>query len=315
MLRGEGRWRKCPGGTVVLGLVLVVLAVVPACGLNGPGGREGSAGELPDLESTAGNAQGNPASKTKRSPYINPDGKTIGERFLVPEGFTRIPVAAGSFAEYLRNLPLKPDGAEVRYYDGKTKPNRNVYDAVLDVDIGNRDLQQCADAVMRLRAEYLYGKGRFAEISFNFANGFRADYRKWMDGYRVVVKDNQSHWVKRAAPSNTYQDFRRYLDIVFAYANTASLAKQTRPVAVAEMEIGDFFVDRGHAAIVVDMAENEETGAKLFLLAQSYMPAQEIQILRNPMNDRLSPWYELNFGERLYTPEWIFTNRDLHRFP
>lgn len=314
MQRGEGRWRKCPRRIVVLGLVLVVLAVVPACGVNSQGGRERAAGELLDLESAAGNAQGNTASKAKRRPYINPAGETIGERFRVPEGFTRIPVAAGSFADHLRNLPLKPDGAEVRYYDGRTKPNRGVYDAVLDVDIGNRDLQQCADAVMRLRAEYLYKEGRFTEISFNFANGFRADYRKWMDGYRVVVEDNQSYWVKKAAPSNTYQHFRRYLDIVFAYANTASLAKQTRPVAVAKMEIGDFFVDRGHAAIVVDMAENKETGAKLFLLAQSYMPAQEIQVLQNPMNDKLSPWYELSFGERLYTPEWTFTNNDLHRF-
>lgn len=314
MQRGEGRWRKCPRRIVVLGLVLVVLAVVPACGVNSQGGRERAAGELLDLESAAGNAQGNTASKAKRRPYINPAGETIGERFRVPEGFTRILVAAGSFADHLRNLPLKPDGAEVRYYDGRTKPNRGVYDAVLDVDIGNRDLQQCADAVMRLRAEYLYKEGRFTEISFNFANGFRADYRKWMDGYRVVVKNNQAYWVKRAAPSNTYQDFRRYLDIVFAYANTASLAKQTRPVAVAKMEIGDFFVDRGHAAIVVDMAENKETGAKLFLLAQSYMPAQEIQVLQNPMNDKLSPWYELSFGERLYTPEWTFTNNDLHRF-
>jgi hypothetical protein len=68
MLLGEGRWRKCPRRIVVLGLVLVVLAVVPACGLNSQGGREGFTGELPDLESTAGNAQGNPALKAKRSP-------------------------------------------------------------------------------------------------------------------------------------------------------------------------------------------------------------------------------------------------------
>jgi len=63
----------------------------------------------------------------------------------------------------------------------------------------------------------------------------------------------------------------------------------------------------------VDMAQNPKTGQKLFLLAQSYMPAQETQILKNPNNSALSPWYELK-NETLETPEWTFEPSDLRRF-
>ncbi len=53
---------------------------------------------------------------------------------------------------------------------------------------------------------------------------------------------------------------------------------------------------------------------KIFLLAQSYMPAQDIHILRNPDDEDLSPWYSVDFGEKLHTPEWIFTKKELCRF-
>ena len=45
---------------------------------------------------------------------------------------------------------------------------------------------------------------------------------------------------------------------------------------LSEMQIGDVFIrggSPGHCVIVVDMAVHQETGEKLFMLAQSYMPA------------------------------------------
>ena len=72
----------------------------------------------------------------------------------------------------------------------------------------------------------------------------------------------------------------------------------------------------GHAVIVVDVAIYTQTGKKVFLLTQSYMPAQQIQILVNPANRGLSPWYELSDNDegKLYTPEWVFEKKDLKRF-
>ena len=83
------------------------------------------------------------------------------------------------------------------------------------------------------------------------------------------------------------------------------------------MKIGDIFIEGGfpgHAMLVVDMAENIESGKRVFLLAQSYMPAQNIHIVKNQVKWGLSPWYKADFGDRLYTLEWVFDKDDLMRF-
>ena len=246
---------------------------------------------------------------------INPDGKTIASRFNIPKGFDRIQVENGSFEAYLRQLPLKPHESKVKYYNGQTKSNNGVYDAVVDLEIGKKDLHQCADAVMRLRAEYLWNQQQFEEIHFNFTNGFRVDYTEWMKGRRMVVDGNKTYWNNRQNPSNTYQDFWKYMELIFMYAGTLSLAKELKSVPILDLKIGDVFIQGGspgHAVIVVDVAVNSSK-EKLFLLAQSYMPAQEIQILKNP-NDDFSPWYLLQEGKELQTPEWTFSADDLKRF-
>lgn len=256
------------------------------------------------------------ATITVMKSYINEGGKTVKERIMVPEGFERIKVETGSFEDYLRTLPLKPDGAEVLYYNGDTKP-ADVYEAVLDIDVGERDLQQCADSVIRLRAEYLYGKGLFDKISFHFTNGFQADYSTWMKGNRIKVVGNKAYWVEQGSGTNEYSSFRKYLDMVFAYAGTLSLSKEMEKITLKDMQPGDVFLygqTPGHCEIVLDMAENKTTGERIFILAQGYMPAQEMHILKNPANEEGNPWYEANFGERLNTPEWEFTKDQLMRF-
>ena len=218
----------------------------------------------------------------------------------------------------MRHIPLKKGKPPVLLYDGREKSNQGVHYAVVDIDVGNRDLQQCADAVMRLRAEYLYSKGNHETIHFNFTSGDRADFAKWAEGYRPVVDGNNVKWIKSAAEDSSHGSFRAYVDRVFAYAGSHSLSKElTRIEDVAKMRIGDVFIQGGfpgHAIIVVDMVVNRESGKKLFLLAQSYIPAQDIHILKNPNDDALDPWYEVDFGESLHTPEWTFGKNDLKRF-
>lgn len=248
---------------------------------------------------------------------INSEGITLEQRIATPEGFQRVLTPQNSFAEYLRYLPLKPHGSEVSLYNGKTKPNNEIYDAVVDLEIGTKDLHQCADAVMRLRAEYLYARQEYNKIHFNFTNGFRVDYTEWMAGKRIVVKGNETYWDLRTSPSNTYEDFWNYMEIIFTYAGTLSLSKELVPVDISNLNIGDIFIQGGspgHAVIIADMAINLQTQEKTFLLAQSYMPAQEIQILKNPNNSKISPWYSINFGDKLQTPEWTFYKTDLKRF-
>ena len=247
---------------------------------------------------------------------VNPEANVLEGRYSTPEGYNRVEVSGDSFGEFLRNSKLKPYGEKVLYYDGREKNRQNVYDSVFDVDIGDRDLHQCADAIMLLRAEYLYSLGLYDKIHFNFVSGFKAEFTKWMEGYRIKVDGNTAGYYPAAEPSDSYETFRKYMDMVFAYSGTISLANELDAVPAEQMEIGDVFIvggNPGHAIIVVDAAANE-MGDKIFLLAQSYMPAQQTHILLNPSDKEISPWYRLRDGEQLITPEWTFAWDDLRRF-
>ena len=247
---------------------------------------------------------------------INETGTTIENRYPAPVNYTQTEVEANSFGEFLRNQRLKSYGKKVLYFNGIEKRSNGVYDSAFDVDIGDRDLHQCADAVMLLRAEYLYSQGLYDEISFNFVSGFKAEYRKWMEGYRIKVDGNAVTYYKAGDPSNSYESFRKYMDMVMAYAGTLSLEKELESVNIEDMEIGDVFIaggSPGHAIIIVDMVINNE-GEKMFLLAQSYMPAQQTQILINPTDKNISPWFSLKDKAKLITPEWDFELYSLKRF-
>lgn len=255
----------------------------------------------------------NVASVEDHRGTIDEKGMTIQTRFIPPAGFERKPSNEKSFATYLRNLPLKPAGAKVKYFNGNIKDDDDVYDAVVDMEISGKDLQQCADAVMRLRGEYFYSIRAYDQISFTLTNGFKVDYAEWMKGNRVIVEGNKTFWRKTSEPSNTYKDFRKYMDFVFTYAGTLSLSKCLRAKNIKDIASGDVFIlggSPGHAVIVVDVAENK-AGEKIFLLAQSYMPAQETQILKNNNDEELSPWYSANISGALHTPQWTFDAKEL----
>ncbi len=247
---------------------------------------------------------------------VNPQGNTIKERFKTPENYTRINSKPNTFQDYLQNLPLKPHGSKVKHYNGNTKSN-DVYEAVVNLTIGNKNLHQCADAVIRLRAEYFYNQKNYNQIKFHFTNGFLCEYSKWMQGYRVNIQGNKTNWVKNQKPSQDYKSFWKYLELVFSYAGTLSLSKELKTVEYKNMQIGDVFIQGGspgHAVIVVDMAIDNK-GNKMFMLAQSYMPAQDLQILKNENQINISPWYKLNLSDNeISTPEWNFTTKDLKRF-
>ncbi len=243
---------------------------------------------------------------------------SICNRISPPPGYRRVDVTEGSFAHWLRYLPLKEGNPPVRLYNGQLKSRQDVHVAVVDIDVGNRDLQQCADAIIRLRAEYLWHRGDYDRIHFNFLCGFTASYGRWRDGYRPIVRGSEVIERRIAEYDNSYKCFREYLDSVFMYANTYSLSREMDSVRdINDINIGDVFICSApgggicHAIIVVDMVVNNN-GNKKFLLAQSYMPAQEIHILRNPNSDL--PWYDIDFGEELITPEWEFSKHDLRRF-
>jgi hypothetical protein len=219
----------------------------------------------------------------------------------------------------MRGLQLRPTGSPVRYHDGRLKGWQHFHYAVVDMDIGESDLQQCADFAIRLRAEYLYSRGEYERITFNFTSGHAAAYLDWRDGLRPVVSGSDVRWQRAGQADASYGNFRDYLDTVFLYAGTYSISRDLTPVEdPAAAEIGDIYVMGGfpgHAVVVMDVAEHSETGERLILLAQGFMPAQDLHILKNFEDPDLSPWYRADFARYLHTPQWSFERDHLRRWP
>lgn len=239
---------------------------------------------------------------------------TIASRFAPPQGYKRVRLRPGSFADWLRHLPLKPDGTRVRLHNGRLKFNQFAHAAVVNIDTGKRDLQQCADAVIRLRAEYLYSHRRFRELRFHFTSGDLTTFERWAAGWRPRIRGNRVSWVKRQPTGTGRASFRRWLRLVYTYAGTISVRREMKPIPLAELQVGDIFVQAGspgHAVLVVDMVRHARTGARQYLLMQSYTPAQDMHVLRNPKG---GVWYSFPPGQRIVTPEWKFAPGDARRF-
>lgn len=213
----------------------------------------------------------------------------------LPGGYHRIKGTDSLFADWLGELHLKKD-RRVFLYNGALKGNQDAQFVVLDVSVGHKDLQQCADAIMRLRAEFLYSQKRYNEISFKDNNGKNYALHGFVDR----------------------KGFDNYLERVFTYCGTLSLEKQLHIVkGFKNLQPGDVLIkggSPGHGVLVLAVGENKE-GHKVYLVAQSYMPAQDIHILKNPNDADLSPWYKACEGNcMIYTPEWTFNSFMLRRW-
>jgi hypothetical protein len=224
---------------------------------------------------------------------------TLAQRFATLPGQTRVPVAENGFGAFLRELPLAPRGTKVKLFDGRDKPRQDVHAAVVAIDVGKRDLQQCADAVMRLRAEYLWSNRRVIEFHPDPGRPRTLRFDAGADG-------NRAH-------------FSAYMIRVFSDAGSASLQAELAPVHDA-IQPGDVLIQGGypgHAVLVLDVSA-DESGRRHFLLGQSYMPAQSFHVLRNPSGPDAA-WYDdaaLDSVTGLLTPEWprAFRRSDVRRF-
>ncbi|MCR5435494.1 MAG: DUF4846 domain-containing protein [Treponema sp.] len=237
----------------------------------------------------------------------------IFERFIPPKNYERVKVAEDSFGAYLRSYPLKEYGSPVLLYNGEKKFN-NVYVSVFDMPLLDVDLIQCADAVIKLRAEYLYSQKRYSEIKFHITNGMLVPFSKFAEGERVIVSGNKTDWKGGYKSGYSRAVFDEYLKFIYSYAGTYSLSQESKKKKISEIEPGDFFIyggSPGHVVLVLDIAEQKSTGKKIMLLGQSYMPSQEFHILKSP--ESISPWYTIE-DEILYTPEWTFKKGSLMEF-
>lgn len=252
-----------------------------------------------------------PSSTTKNKKYINSEGTTLETRILVPKGYQR---EQSDFAHFLQTYPLKENGSPILLYNGKKKFNQNSQIAIFKLPLENENLQQCADSVMRVYAEYYWNTKQYDKIQFHLSDGFLLSYNKWREGNRVVIKNDHASYVKSASYDDSYECFKKYLRIVFAYSGSASMVSESTPIKLNEIRVGDVFLkggSPGHVVMIVDVCTNKE-GKKAFLLAQGYMPAQEFHLLKNPSHD--DPWYyEDEVKYPFETPDYTFEEGSLRR--
>jgi hypothetical protein len=249
--------------------------------------------------------------------FINTEGQTVRTRFIPPPGYIREPADETSYTDFLLNLQLLPHGSPVKYYDGTPKPNDDIYVAVVAIDVGLEDLQQAPEICVRLRGEYLFKQQQYNKISFTISNHKHISYVDWVEGLKMII-DGKTYWTKSPTDADRYVTFKRYLEFIFTHGDIETLLDDVQRGSLDRILPGDMFIQitrPGHVVIVLDVAENPDTGDRVFLLAQSYKPAQSLHVLVNPGNEKLSPWYSTSdIDDKILTPEFIFYKRDLRRF-
>lgn len=201
-----------------------------------------------------------------------------------PLGYSRINGENASYTQYLRSLPLKSRGTKVHLYTGGEAGFQIRSTAVIDMKLLSNS-EQCADATMRLRAEYLWQQGRYRDIHFRNVNGKQMRY----------------------SGGQSRKAFESYMRGVYGLCSTYSLYHETEPRAIRDVQPGDVLVyparNRhwyGHALIVIDVAKNC-AGKVAILCAEGSTPACDIHLVRN-LNPLKNPWFFLDEDD---DPIWI----------
>lgn len=211
------------------------------------------------------------------------NAKVIGD-IPVPVGYSRVESEPGSYADYLRNLPLKSKGTEIMLYTGGKARMQFLGAAIIDQKLLS-NYEQCADVTMRLRAEYLWKAGKYNEICFRDVNKNNVQYNG----------------------GSSRKAFEKYMRKVYGVCSTYSVYHETKPRAIKDVQPGDVFVyparcgrEYGHAVIVVDVAKSE-SGKVAVMCVEGNTPARDQHIVRN-YNSFRNPWFLFDGNENVF---WI----------
>jgi len=218
----------------------------------------------------------------------------LASRLPPPPGFQRVNVAVGSFADWLRHLPVEPAGTPVT--DGRRKlclpADHPSVAAVIGLQPHDLRSLTSANILIRLRAEYLWSAGLAEGVAFHFTSGHESTWQNWKSGERPVVKGREVQFAKSAQADDSRASYCGYLETLFCYASTYSLLDETRAADDHALEIGDVFLRPGrpgHALMVLDAATHDGQEVRV-LLGQGGTPPRTFHVIRGPDG---SPWFTL----------------------
>ncbi|MBN1605728.1 MAG: hypothetical protein JW940_03805 [Polyangiaceae bacterium] len=243
----------------------------------------------------------------KASSRVVPEpADTVLRRFSrsLPTGYDNVVAELGTWAEWLRLLPLAASGTPVRdYRGGIVVPGDDEYlAAVVAIDIGTRDLQSSADAVLRLFAEWRWFKEDLRMLYLSDTK-LELPLEKWSAGERLVSRAGKPQWLPQAAPQPRldYAGFREYLQGVLAWSDGPALLAESEPIPPEALEPGAFFIRRGRPArvlVVLDVGTSPG-GQRIMLLAQALHPTESIHVIRP---NRATAWFPVRSDQPLRVP-------------
>jgi hypothetical protein len=212
---------------------------------------------------------------------------------------------------------MAPEGTPAKSWDGKETlaADDDYLAGVVAIDTGTPDLQQSSDVIVRLHAEYLWSRGEKDKISYISATKLSMPLSRWEKGQRLIPNGPNVFWVIKGKPAELdHAEFRRYLDAVFNWANSTSLAMRSMPVEdPKQLAAGDFFLqsqEPNHVAVVLDIAE-KPSGERVALLGQARSPAESIHVVRP---GKATPWFSVRPPVPVLTPHSkALAWRDLRR--
>jgi hypothetical protein len=177
----------------------------------------------------------------------------------LPQGYSRIAVARGTYGYWITRLPLKADNA-IRAFDGSLISNSgySVFKVVNLPLLFRQDLEQCADFAFRLWADYHKNNDLLGKL-------YLFDY----EGNRRFFKDSG-------------KSYNAFLKWTMVHANSHSIKEGCAKIPVSEIKHGDMIVQNetggiGHVSVIMDICSSPEN-KRLYLIGFSFMPAQEFHI-------------------------------------
>lgn len=226
--------------------------------------------------------------------------QSIVKDIELPQGFKRIVYSKNSFADWIRNLPLKNKDANVLDYKGRVFKSREDTSVagVVDWPVQGKRLEQCIDIIIRFYSEYLWKNNRSEELILPLPGGSSIKWKDWQNGFRPKFSGINFKLIKSGIIDSSKSNFNKFLNLVFAESHTQQFYHSYPKIATNNIQVGDFIVKKGakgHAVLIVDLAKNENDDF-VALFGQGDTPACEFYLLNYKKDD---PWIPLNFSREV----------------
>jgi hypothetical protein len=238
-----------------------------------------------------------------------------------PSGYSRIDIEQNSsnkdFSQWLRQIPVESRQSVLSY---KGRVLHQQADGIIPISVGNRDVQQCADSILRIYGEFLWYHNKTTDWGIHFTSGDLSTWQDWSEGERFRIGKKVERY-NNNVKDKSYEQYQKWMTHAFLYAGTLSLHKDAIKVPIDDdIQPGDFFLtggSPGHVVMILDVA-TKDGSPPIGIVAQGFMPAQEFHIIKGNGRHVIDNWFALPTTEEqaLTIPNWKpFFRKDLYRFP